>query len=169
MRKYALDLPENCHNCKSPNIELKHSSEFKGEPNKPHSFIWFCNECEATVGCHKGTFYPLGYMADKKTRQKRRYLHCLFDPLWNSRAMSRSDAYDWLAEQLDISPDACHISMMNSQQLGRAIWICKNQVPTLIKVILRRRKKRNDRPERKSGQRRKTNKPERAGRSQIFI
>ena len=53
--------------------------------------------------------------SDAETRAMRRRLHDEFDPLWKDRRdgqrlfSSRTQAYVWLAGQLGIPRDACHI------------------------------------------------------------
>ena len=71
--------------------------------------VYQCQNCNARVGCHHGTTRPLGNVANEVLRLKRMETHRVFDAFWRSRAMSRTQAYQWLA--------------------GR--WSCRNQKPTL--------------------------------------
>lgn len=86
--------------------------------------IWFCLVCGAYVGCHPGSTKALGTPADKATRWARHMAHEAFDPIWRSRRMSRSGAYQWLARQMGLPPEQTHIGMFTQAQCGRVIQIC---------------------------------------------
>jgi len=106
--------------------------------------FWHCAPCDAYVGCHKpGSFIgydsenrriwsdgtaPLGRLANSALRAAKSKAHHYFDPLWvnhqNPRE-ARKDAYKWLAEQLNIPPDQCHIGLFDEAQCSRVVRICK--------------------------------------------
>lgn len=46
----------------------------------------------------------------------RKRTHAAFDPLWKTRKMSRSQAYKWMAEVMNIPPEKAHIGMFNEKQ-----------------------------------------------------
>jgi hypothetical protein len=77
--------------------------------------FWNCANCEAYVGCHKGTTTPMGRLADRKLRIAKMAAHAKFDQLWNTkrsvtdRASARTSEYLWLAGELKISKSQCHI------------------------------------------------------------
>ena len=52
---------------------------------------------------------PLGGLANAEVRRWRTTAHQLFDELWQSKAMSRAEAYTWMASTLRLRPDQCHI------------------------------------------------------------
>lgn len=91
--------------------------------------IWLCPACGCYVGTHKGTSKPLGTFADAATRKARKAAHAAFDPLWRNGSMSRTDAYAWLAEQMGIDVDKCHIGMFTEAQCNSAIEIVRNREP----------------------------------------
>ena len=85
--------------------------------------FWACDPCSAYVGCHKagawmyvggekilsnGTL-PLGRLANAALRREKSAAHAAFDPLWKTGRMRRREAYSWLAKQLGIRFDDCHI------------------------------------------------------------
>lgn len=87
-------------------------------PHRPDLFarwFWRCEPCGAWVGCHargRGEWdgkRPLGRLANAELRRAKQAAHGAFDPLWRSGAMGRRDAYAWLAEQLGIAIQNCHI------------------------------------------------------------
>jgi hypothetical protein len=139
----ALPPPSNCDNCRSPNVELITNEKIYGRQLGKWPYVYRCTDCNSTVGCHPNTFLPLGRMADKQTRLLRKEAHVAFDRLWREGLLSRSMAYRWLAEELGIPFDSCHIS-----------WLTKKQLRTTIKVstvyfserehIAARRKERRD-------------------------
>lgn len=76
------------------------------------------------VGCHPGTIKPLGRLATKELRVWKMKAHEAFDPLWKSREMKRGDAYGWLAGELGIRVEKCHIGMFDEAMCGRVIEAC---------------------------------------------
>lgn len=82
-------------------------------------WFWLCEPCDAYVGCHRkgcGQGYgtkPLGRLANAQLRRAKMAAHDAFDPLWKSGRMARGDAYAWLAGQLGISVENCHIGMFD--------------------------------------------------------
>ena len=100
-----------------------------------HGQAWACGnfpKCDAYVGCHHGTNIPLGSLANKALRKARGAAHRALDPLWTrkmkvdgcARFKARSAAYRWIAKQLEIGFDFCHIAMFNEAQCRRVVKIC---------------------------------------------
>jgi hypothetical protein len=112
-------------------------------PSRPDLFglkFWRCAPCDAYVGCHKtgawvwrgakkvasdGTL-PLGRLANAALRKAKSAAHAAFDPLWKSGGMTRREAYAWLADALGISPDNCHIGMMDLDACRAVVAVVKN-------------------------------------------
>lgn len=92
--------------------------------------VWRCSAgCDTAVGCHDGTTEPLGTLATKALRAKRNQTHAIFDRLWirkriGQRAGARADAYKWLAGQLGIGEEQCHIGLFDEAMCNRAIEAC---------------------------------------------
>lgn len=91
--------------------------------------LWFCN-CQpggVYVGCHKGTTLPLGTLANSRLRYWRMRAHRAFDPLHMGKkeAMSRTEAYQWLASRLGISVDDCHIAMFDEERCQTVESLCQ--------------------------------------------
>ena len=104
----------------------------KGDEIYPHRAdlsrlkFWLCDNCGAYVGCHKngdGT-KPLGRLADAGLRAAKRNAHDAFDPIWREGEMSRGKAYSWLAEQLNVPKEDCHIGMFDIQQCMKVVRFC---------------------------------------------
>ena len=62
--------------------------------------IYQCQNCNARVGCHKGTDRPLGNVANEALRLKRIGTHHIFDTYRKSQQMTRTNAYKWLSQQM---------------------------------------------------------------------
>ncbi len=88
--------------------------------------FWRCVPCQAHVGCHEkhrkttgvdgitvtsdGTL-ALGSLANAELREARSEVHKEFDPIWHY--MPRKKAYAWLANELGIDVNSCHIAMFD--------------------------------------------------------
>lgn len=114
---------------------------------------WKCDPCDAWVGCHRpgvrvqlngvpvisdGTL-PLGRLANSELRNAKQRAHAVFDPYWkvahdwmqhpafNKTACypgaRRRVLYSWLAQQMRISIDACHIGMFDVDQCNQVVEI----------------------------------------------
>ena len=104
-----------------------------GETIYPHipelygSCFWRCRPCQAWVGCHKNTCKPMGRLANTELRNARMAAHRVFDSLWKDHGWSRTKAYKWLAEQLDIPVEVCHIGMFDMEYCKHVIVISQKE------------------------------------------
>lgn len=94
---------------------------------------WTCAPCDTSVGCHPRTTTPLGTMATKPQRSARMAAHTAFDPLWEyklvrnprmSKSAARRAAYAWLAGELGLHIDDCHIALFDVPQCMRVVEVC---------------------------------------------
>lgn len=93
-----------------------------------YGMIWYCPNCKAWVGCHKGTNKPLGRLADGQLRFWKRRAHAAFDPVWRGKSrFTRRAAYEWLADEMGLSAEKTHIGMFDIAQCRRCIEICRNR------------------------------------------
>lgn len=83
-----------------------------------------CAPCGATVGCHPGTEQPLGRLANAELRRARTAAHAAFDPLWKDGEISRTRAYRWLATQLGMDAETCHIGMFDIATCRQVVEVC---------------------------------------------
>lgn len=90
-------------------------------------FLYQCQNCNARVGCHKGTTRPLGNVANETLRLKRMETHQVFDAWWRHRRMSRTAAYQWLAKSLNIPEDKAHIGSFEMDQCQKTIDLCRKE------------------------------------------
>lgn len=110
---------------------IYHSFKYDGK-------IYVCEnfpECDSYVGCHPNTTIPLGRMANKKLRTMKAKAHEYFDPLWKNKVFAkdkslshnRTEAYKWLAEQLNLAESKCHIGLFDVDTCRKVIQICKKK------------------------------------------
>jgi hypothetical protein len=59
---------------------------------------YYCQDCDAYVGCHNNTDKPLGTMANKELREWRVKAHEIFDRYWKDKEMDRKWAYGQLRD-----------------------------------------------------------------------
>lgn len=124
-----------CPYCCAP-AELVHGSALflrnSAFLNRPY---WACMPCRAWVGCHKGSTRPLGTLAKARLRMLRSQAHAAFDLIWKPKGGSvdeikrrRTRAYRWLAHQLRISSDDCHIGQMTEDMCRRVIAVSQKRL-----------------------------------------
>jgi ssDNA-binding Zn-finger/Zn-ribbon topoisomerase 1 len=90
--------------------------------NSKYGFFYGCSsypKCKAAHGAHKKTGQPLGTAADKKTKQARIRAHDSFDTLWKDKHMSRSEAYAWMQEAMEMTEDEAHIGKFDEEKCDR--------------------------------------------------
>jgi len=120
--KNALPAPTICPHC-AGKVEIAKNSEIYGREYGEWPWAYLCRGCCAYVGMHPFTAIPLGTLADEPTRDARKRAKAAFNPLWESRRMTRSEAYSWLASQLDIAVGACHVGWFDVATCERVIKI----------------------------------------------
>ncbi|CAA2409919.1 Phage protein [Xanthomonas phage Bosa] len=113
-----LDPPQVCDCCGEPLVVLVNNTVVYGRPCGDWPWIYLCMSCEAFVGCHPYSVFPLGRMADRETRQMRRQLHAMIDPLWNTPAMSRGEVYSMMAKMM--GTPTFHIGELSREECLRA-------------------------------------------------
>ncbi len=87
--------------------------------------IYLCQNCNARVGCHKGTTRPLGNVANEVLRLKRMETHQVFDAFWRCRGMTRAAAYQWLAQKMELSEKQTHIGSFEMDACEQVICLCR--------------------------------------------
>ena len=90
---------------------------------------WFCQwqNCNARVGCHRGTMRPLGNVANEVLRLKRQETHQIFDRFWQENGMTRTQAYKWLAGRMKLSEKNAHIGGFEMDQCQQVIDLCEKE------------------------------------------
>jgi hypothetical protein len=91
--------------------------------------------CGGTHGAHPNGS-PVGVPADKFTRKARMRAHEAFDRVWESKTMSRSDAYTWLDLVMGQEPGKTHISMMSKDQCALVVEKVRGTFPQLFPLSI---------------------------------
>lgn len=113
-----------CDYCGQPAVLVTGQTIYPHRRDLWSKHFYLCDPCEAYVGCHPGTKNPLGRLADTALRRAKSAAHAAFDPLWQNGAGKRSKRYGWLAQQLGIPGDQCHIGMFDEAMCNRVVTIC---------------------------------------------
>lgn len=108
----------SCPYCGSP-TRLVDSSIIYGSSYNMQCY--YCSDCNAWVGCHKGTDKSLGRIANKSLRLLKRQAHEVFDKIWLNGYMSRKDAYNELSKRLGLSLEFTHIGMFDEDMCKQVI------------------------------------------------
>lgn len=116
-------IPEVCEYC-GGKVKLADASEVHGP--KARGKIYLCTNCNACVGVHKGTTKPMGTLANTVLRLKRQEAHRVFDAIWKTRGITRSEAYGWLAGRMGLPKHRAHIAYFNVAQCDEAIRLCRD-------------------------------------------
>lgn len=115
-----------CPYCKNPAIKITGNRLYPTRQDLAAKEFYACINCNAHVGCHKdGT--PLGRLANEGLRAAKQLAHANFDPIWKSGSKTRKEAYMWLAKELNVPKEECHIGMFNLKTCKEVIHICKKK------------------------------------------
>ncbi len=119
-----LAKPTVCCNCGS-NVRFVNNSEIYGKEYGEWPWAYLCTgvDCKSYIGCHKGTEEVLGTLANASIRKWRKEAHSAFDHIWKDRHMSRTDAYQWLADKLDIERWRCHIGWFDESYCKQVVKV----------------------------------------------
>lgn len=120
----------NCPYCGSKAELVSSTKVYRG---RDYGRIFCCPnwpECDSYVGVDpQGK--PLGRMANAELRKWKIRAHAAFDPLVEakmakgySRNSAKGKGYRWLAEQLGISQQECHIAMFDVDMCKRVVDLC---------------------------------------------
>jgi hypothetical protein len=90
-----------------------HGCSLRPESTKHYGLRWSCpTEYCTVVWWGKEHTSP----ADRDTRTARMLAHNAFDRLWQTGTMSRGEAYAWLQETFELSPEQAHIGLFTKEQ-----------------------------------------------------
>ena len=132
-RKPPADPVVSCPYCRGPAHLVGGHVIYPRRPDLATKAFWYCPPCKAWVGCHPGTHNPLGRLADAELRTAKMNAHSAFDQLWRrkmkregcSKSKARKAGYAWLAEQLGMDRERCHIGMMDVPDCLRVVEVCR--------------------------------------------
>ncbi|VWD55868.1 zinc-finger-containing protein [Burkholderia contaminans] len=117
--KNPLPAPTTCPYDGGP-VEIVNNSAIYGREYGEWPWAFLCRSYRAYVG----PAIPLGTLADEPTRDARKRAKAAFNPIWQSGAMTRTDAYIWLARQLGIeNHEECHIGWFDVATCDRVVAV----------------------------------------------
>ena len=122
----------DCPYCGKPSEAADGTRIYPHRPDLADKLFFICAPCGAWVGTHRSTGQPLGRLANAELRRLKQSVHAVFDPLWEAKIRrdnctkkkARGAAYMWLADQMGIPREDCHIAMFNEDQCRKAQAIC---------------------------------------------
>lgn len=124
-----MKIPTICRYCGGP-IRLVSAEKIYGGATHRLGLdgesLYLCQNCNARVGCHRGTTRPMGNVANEVLRLKRMETHSVFDAFWRSQGMTRTQAYRWLAEGLHLSEKRAHIGSFEMDDCELVIDLCNS-------------------------------------------
>ena len=124
-----LPAPTECRYCGDV-VELVRNSEiYNGRSYGDWPFAYLCSGCHAYVGLHPDTDIPLGTLADSELRSVRNRSKAVFHKHIGDTGMGRTQAYRWLAEQMQIDVGVCHFGWFEQADCERTEAIVKSAVP----------------------------------------
>ena len=96
---------------------------------KSYGLIWLCSPCKAWVGTHKNspTHKPLGSLAKEELRVLRMKAHHSFDSLWKKWGITRREAYVYLQNLMDMTPEQAHIGRFNEHECQKLLKLLKEK------------------------------------------
>ena len=126
-----MEIPKICRYCGGV-VRLVPAAEVYGMAAAKRLGIeqerfYQCQNCNARVGCHKGTTRPLGNLANETLRMKRKETHQIFDSFWRERGMTRTQGYHWMAKKLRLSVQLAHIGGFEMDRCQRLIDLCEKE------------------------------------------
>ncbi|HBO1621254.1 TPA: hypothetical protein L4F53_000880 [Pseudomonas aeruginosa] len=123
--KHPQPIPIGCPHCGGL-VRLVSNRVIYGREYGDWPYAYACTGtgCGAYVGLHPDTDVPLGTLADKPLRDARNRCKRPFERIWRDKLMTRSQAYAWLAAELQIMPPECHFGLFDVDRCERAKRIC---------------------------------------------
>lgn len=84
--------------------------------------------CDAYVEAHARSGKPMGSLANKQLRWKRRSAHDAMARLWERGLMSKAAAYRWLQLQFGIPVEEAHIGRFLEYRCDEVIRMCEELI-----------------------------------------
>ena len=121
-RKSQQAWPVICPYCKREAELVEGATLYPDRPHIDDVWFWLCRPCGAYTVAHKNSkrHTPNGTLANAELRDARQRAHAAFDPLWQSGAMTRAQATDWLAKELNHKRRP-HIEYMSVEDCNRVV------------------------------------------------
>ena len=105
-------------------------------PPDPAAKLYVCARfpfCDAYVAAHQKTRLPMGTLANKELRAKRKEAHQALDKLWQSGLMTRKEAYRLIQVYLGLSEEDAHIAKFSLLRCEQVIDYCNSFYKTAVR------------------------------------
>ena len=105
---------------------LRPASIVRGQA-QPGEEVYVCARypaCDAYVSAHRDSRLPMGTLANKQLRHKRRQAHIALNCLWEQGYMTRKEAYRWLQVQLGLPESEAHIGRFSEYRCEQVTALC---------------------------------------------
>ena len=99
----------------------------QGKPTEPGEEVYVCAHypaCDSYVAAHRVSRLPMGTLANRELRRKRRMAHIALNRLWESGMMSKKEAYRWLQIQMGLPETEAHIARFSEMRCEQVIRLC---------------------------------------------
>ncbi|WLG64812.1 zinc-finger-containing protein [Pseudomonas sp. FP1762] len=127
--KNPIPAPADCRYC-GDDVHLVCNSEiYRGRSFGDWPYAYLCRGCRAYVGLHPQTDIPLGTLADDKLRVLRNRSKAAFHDHMKKAGMTRTGAYQWLAEKMGIDVGVCHFGWFDHAECLAAESIVEQSGP----------------------------------------
>lgn len=81
-------------------------------------------QCDSYVKAHAFNHMPMGTLADRALRHKRRDAHIAMQQLCDRGIMTRKELYRWLQTQMGLCEEDAHIAKFSEQRCEQVISLC---------------------------------------------
>lgn len=118
-----MEVPKQCPYC-NHDIVFTSNKEIYGK-EYGNGKCYLCRNCKASVGCHDSG-KPLGVLATKEMKVLKTACHDLFDLVWKTKKLGRSECYRRMSILLRIEQRDCHFGHFDIPMLMKSIHILLN-------------------------------------------
>lgn len=99
----------------------------QGKSTEPGEEVYVCARypaCDSYVAAHRVSRLPMGTLANRELRRKRRQAHLALNRLWENGMMSKREAYHWLQIQMGLPESEAHIAKFSEMRCEQVIRLC---------------------------------------------
>ena len=121
-----------CSYCNKPSELVTGKTIYPHRPDLYSKYFYYCKDCNAYIGCHKGTKEPMGTLAKADLRLARVKTHEALDKIWKETLLSRYKTYKALANYTELHIDATHIGLFDEYQCALTIVFAKRFYKELL-------------------------------------
>lgn len=122
-------LAPDCPYCGKRSVVASGAKVYPNRGDLSEKWFFACWACRAWVGTHERSGKPLGRLANAELRAAKQRAHAAFDPLWKgkmrrdkvSQKVARGAGYKWLADQMRIAREDCHIGEFTVEQCEQVV------------------------------------------------